>query len=135
MKRMTAMATLVASIAMAPIVLAPTAHADAEQDYLNEVTPQPAWLFPSTPGQLLELGREACADLHSGMSPQAIPNADLWARGGPPRRGTLLYVSPGVVAAAQHYLCPDTLGPPAAPPPPPPGAPAPPPPPPAPPHP
>jgi Protein of unknown function (DUF732) len=97
MKRMTAIAALVASI-----VLAPTAHADAEQDYLNELTPQV--LPQDTPGALLRVGREVCDDLHHGMSPEAIPGTLEMGN-----VGDLIW-GPPTVAAAQHHLCPDTLG-------------------------
>ena len=82
------------------IVFAPVAHADDEQGYLDEVGQIG---FPGmNPGGALLIGHMMCDNLHHGMSPdQAAGSFGLWS-------GIL---GPRIVHAAQHHLCPDTLGP------------------------
>jgi hypothetical protein len=96
MKRLTAMAALIASV-----LLAPTAHADDEQGYLDELT-QHGIPMGNGPGGALRAGREVCDDLHHGMSADQVANTQFGVFGAA--------WGPSIVAAAQHHLCPDTLG-------------------------
>ncbi len=94
-------AIAIAALAVASVVLVPTARADDEQGYLDELA-QNGVPMGNGPGGALRGGREVCDDLHHGMSPEQIIGTQLWALGAS---------GPAIVHAAQHHLCPDTLPP------------------------
>jgi len=87
-----------AAILMWLVANGPPAHADAGEyfGYLHDhgvnvgIMPQTRQLF---------MGQEACREIRAGMPPSQIGVGSLtWAD------------IPGIVDAAQHTLCPDTLG-------------------------
>jgi len=80
-------------IATAGLVLAGPAHAD-DTSYLERVGPGPY----GAPAQL-GLGRYVCDQLHGGTPVEAVHGPTPWTP-----------TSPEVIDAAQHELCPDTLG-------------------------
>jgi Protein of unknown function (DUF732) len=95
-------AIAIAALAVASVVQVPTAHADDEQGYLDELA-QSGVPMGGSPGSQLRGGREVCDDLHHGMSPDQIINTQFGVFGG--------VMGAPIVHAAQHHLCPDTLPP------------------------
>jgi hypothetical protein len=83
----------------ASVVLAPTAHADDEQGYLDEL--RQAGMPVLNQAGALRAGRMVCDDLHRGMSPEDVMHQEFGPFGSP--------WSGPMVGAAQHHLCPDTL--------------------------
>ena len=89
-----------AAVAAALMVAAP-AQAD-DQSYLNylEVHGQSTTAYPYSPGKLVMVGQIMCDRIRGGMSPAdaaQLPQPQGFVDG------------PGIVATAQHELCPDTL--------------------------
>jgi Protein of unknown function (DUF732) len=90
--------SVVVAASLVPLAIGASgnAHAD-EQSYLAALGPQ---LLPAT--SLLAIGRMACDKLHyEGATPESLPMS--W--------GLIGWTTPQMVDAAQHELCPDTLGP------------------------
>lgn len=88
--------TILAALALA---LAPVAHADdaSYMDYLHSHGWGPQAPVEAMPGMMEKSGHAICGQLHSGMHPEDVaasmrPNNAI------------------AVEAAQHELCPDTLG-------------------------
>jgi hypothetical protein len=76
---------------------APAAHADVK-GYLNYLASHHINTALNTPKTNLYYGLRVCDLLHAGTTPeqiaqQAVSSADM----------------PGIIGAAQHELCPDTL--------------------------
>lgn len=94
MKRAILNAALVASV-----VVAPSAHADPQQDYLNELA-QPGTPY-HPPSWLLHIANIVCTDLRHGMTPDDVAISDFV---------NTRPQAPVIIAAAQRYICPDTLG-------------------------
>jgi hypothetical protein len=90
------MRTITAALAVAAVLItgAPAAHAD-DQAYLAAVGP--SWMSPA---KLLRLGNDLCTNLRAGQ-PMNLALAPL---------GAQTVTIPGFAEAAQHNLCPDTLG-------------------------
>jgi hypothetical protein len=87
--------------AAASVVLAAPVHADADTylAYLSGKGVNPIWTM--TPGNLVSEGLRMCERMRAGMTPQdAAGSLGIFA-------GTL---GAAMVDAAQHELCPDTLG-------------------------
>jgi hypothetical protein len=78
---------------------AAVAHADANS-YLDYLASHHIATGLNTPGFNVSAGLHACDMLHAGLSPQQVIASDPTAIG---------VDIPGVVDAAQHELCPDTL--------------------------
>lgn len=93
MKRMIALAMLTASVAVAP-----TAHADQEQQYLDELAQ--SGVRGVQGHTALRGGHVVCDNLRLGMTPEDIINKiSLFNRP----------FAPTIVASAQRHLCRDTL--------------------------
>src|ERR1700761_7878966 len=76
---------------------APAAHADVK-GYLNYLASHHINTALNTPKTNVYFGLRVCDFLHTGVTPEqiaqeAVSSADM----------------PGIIAAAQHELCPDTL--------------------------
>jgi hypothetical protein len=94
MKRAILNAALVASVAVAP-----AAHADGQQEYLDELAQPGAPYHP--PSWLLHIANIACTDLRHGMTPDDVATRDFV--------NTRPQASV-IISAAQRHICPDTLG-------------------------
>jgi hypothetical protein len=94
MKRAILNAALVTSV-----LVAPAAHADPQQDYLHELAQAGASYHP--PSWLLHLAEIVCIDLRHGMTPDDVATRDFVHTR--PQ-------APVIIAAAQHHICPETLG-------------------------
>lgn len=82
----------------ASAVVAPAAHADPQQDFLDELAQNNASY--NTPSRALKAADAICIDLRHGMTPDDVANKDfVYTR---PQ-------APVIIAAAQHHICPDTL--------------------------
>jgi hypothetical protein len=82
--------------AAAALMAAAPAHCDANS-YLAYLASHRTFVVALDNATIVSYGLHACEMLHSGMTPEQI--------------GSMLSVSdiPGIVDAAQHELCPDTL--------------------------
>jgi hypothetical protein len=91
--------TVPAGVALAVLLASPSvAHAD-EQGYLNNLNGVRG-VGIMNPPTVVALGHFMCDRLRDGMSPADVaqlPQPQWFVDG------------PGIVAAAQHQLCPDTL--------------------------
>jgi Protein of unknown function (DUF732) len=95
---------LVAGLVVGGVVLSAPAHAD-DQSYLNYLGQNGIGTSLMNPPTTVALGRIMCDDIRSGMSP-----ADAARLPGGPLAGLIPGLDgAGIVAAAQHELCPDTL--------------------------
>ena len=94
MKRAILNAALVTSV-----LVAPAAHADPQQDYLNELAQPGAPYHP--PSWLLHIANIVCTDLRHGMTLDDVTTRDFV---------NTRPQAPVIIAAAQHHICPDTLG-------------------------
>lgn len=77
------------------LLVAAPAHAD-DQSYLNDLNQNHIATWPIN--DPVAMGHFICTQIRGGMSP-----ADATQMTGPP------VDMPGIVATAQHNLCPDTL--------------------------
>jgi hypothetical protein len=93
-----AAATLIAVMAGAFVLGAGAAQAD-DQTYLNYLSQNGIGTSIMNPPTTVALGHIVCDDIRTGMSPADAAQLP---------RGPLLDGA-GMVAAAQHELCPDTL--------------------------
>lgn len=78
------------------LLAAPTAHADANS-YLTYIQEHHINVGISNPSKQLWMGNTACQELHEGRTPDQIAATPT------------LFDVRGIVDAAQHELCPDTL--------------------------
>lgn len=92
------MRTIAMAVLTAAVVFAPTAHADQDQQYLDELAHsgvRGVEKYTAVRG-----GYVVCDNLRRGMTPEdVISRVSLFSRP----------FSPAIVAAAQHHLCRDTL--------------------------
>jgi hypothetical protein len=88
----------IAALGAAALALAAPAHAD-QQSYLADLSAQGAFM-PQGPNQAIAAGYSVCMDLRNGRPPNAITAAFGWGGAW----------APAYIEAAQHNLCPDTLG-------------------------
>lgn len=82
---------------LAALVLAPQAHADANT-YLQYIQEHHINVGISNPSKQLWMGNTACQELHEGRTPDQIAATPT------------IFDIHGIIDAAQHELCPDTLG-------------------------
>ncbi|TPG31654.1 DUF732 domain-containing protein [Mycolicibacterium hodleri] len=86
----------------AGLVLAPAAHADPMQDYLNELSGTVGFtVTPFTSMFLSNAGNAICVDLRAGVSPEDAAVRQL------SYPGSTLALTRLMVTAAHKNLCPD----------------------------
>lgn len=96
---MTRIIAAVAAIA-ATLVFAPVAHAD-DQSYIDALRAAGLPILPWNEGKVISIGYTMCMEMRNGASPEVA--------------GSQFGMYSGLFAqryadAAQHELCPDTLG-------------------------
>lgn len=84
-------------LAVAALLGAPHAQADANS-FLQYIQDHHINVGISNPSKQLWMGNTACQELHQGRTPDQIASTPT------------LFDVRGIVDAAQHELCPDTLG-------------------------
>ena len=90
---------LSAAIAAALMGAVPAAHADGDS-YIRYLNDHGIFVPGINDAVRISRGAKVCTDLHNGMTPQQEIDAN-----------PIVYFDlRGVIDAAQHELCPDTLG-------------------------
>jgi hypothetical protein len=94
-------ARLVATVLMIPALLAMAAPAHADGDsYIRYLNDHGTFVPGINDAVRISRGSQVCTSLHNGMTPQQVLDAN-----------PIVYFDlRGVIDAAQHELCPDTLG-------------------------
>jgi Protein of unknown function (DUF732) len=88
-----------AFIASAALAIAAPAHADGDS-YIRYLNDHGIFVPGINDAVRISRGAKVCTDLHNGMTPQQEIDAN-----------PIVYFDlRGVIDAAQHELCPDTLG-------------------------
>jgi hypothetical protein len=81
------------------LAMAPSARADGDS-YIRYLNDHGTFVPGINDAVRISRGSQACTSLHNGMTPQQILDAN-----------PIVYFDlRGVIDAAQHELCPDTLG-------------------------
>ena len=90
-----------ATVLMIPAALATAAPAHADADsYIRYLNDHGTFVPGINDAVRISRGSQVCTSLHNGMTPQQIIDAN-----------PIVYFDlRGVIDAAQHELCPDTLG-------------------------
>jgi hypothetical protein len=96
------LASMAAGLVVCGVGLSAPAHAD-DQSFLNYIHQNNIGTFGMSDPLTVSVGRIMCDDIRGGMSPA---DAAALPAGGMPLPDL---DGPGIVAGAQHELCPDTL--------------------------